>query len=289
MRQPITSSAGAYLLCALLLAVADLLLDESGNCWRSAMADICDFISRMAKDIRPLSSFDMELIRFFQLNDVLGSVSRAEKPFGPDFSAGTLRTSQASTDDAKASSRTPFTEDYHQALSIMWQWSVLQQSIFLWIRDASCHGEERLSRKQNIQGVELVDKALCLQLTILRVLLPSPFSSDSTCRVLDPYYRWILLGMSQLLQSAAFRRLECDLPIMPLDCLHHQALAALNDVEEMTTHSVLDAAFFLPLFDAVGVAVEAEEDRKRILRFLGNVEACGFGVAKEYRQVISTR
>ena len=91
------------------------------------MGDVCDFISRMVKDLPYLSTLDMALIRFCQLNDVLGSVSRMEKPLGPDFSAELLRMKPISSDNCASASCTTLTDHYDQALSIMWQWATLQQ------------------------------------------------------------------------------------------------------------------------------------------------------------------
>lgn len=72
---------------------------------------------------------------------------------------------------------------------------------------------------------------------------------------------------------------------MPSNCLHEQAVAILDDVEAIVGYSELDVACFLPLMETVNAAIESKEDRRRILRFLDNVEARGFGIAREYRQV----
>lgn len=145
---------------------------------------------------------------------------------------------------------------------------------------------KHMSLENKIQGIELVDEATRLQTFILRVLLPSPSSSKPNYQYLDPYCRWILVIISQLLQHQAMTGLNCDLPIMPPTCLHQQALAALDDIEKITTNSALDIGLFLPVVDAVSTGIDSASDHTRLLHFLENVEARGFGIAREYRQEV---
>lgn len=105
---------------------SQLLLDETADSWRSWMADICDYINHVVTDVLELPLLDKELIRFSQLNDVLGSLSRHERPLGPDFSAAMLKANFESSIGPSAPPHTSFTENYDHLLSVFWQWSHLQ-------------------------------------------------------------------------------------------------------------------------------------------------------------------
>lgn len=87
------------------------------------MAYISEAVGVMVNDVLQLAPLDRELIRLFQLNDVLGSVSRHENPLGPDFSGAVLKARCTSMSTDSVTSCT----SYDHVLSAMWKWSVLQQ------------------------------------------------------------------------------------------------------------------------------------------------------------------
>ncbi|KAG5663585.1 hypothetical protein KAF25_001521, partial [Fusarium avenaceum] len=311
LKQSQAVDASVPLLCASLLTVTDLLIDDTGDQWRTRMVYMNELVGIVVNDVSELSPLDMELIRFFQLNDVLGSISRHENPLGPNFSVAMSKTPYTSTTTNSVTSSTLYADNYDHILSAMWKWSVLRQRIAWWIANASCQGSDHdgddnnnhdyhnhkenqdnyktknntsLNLQKKIQGIELVDEVTRLQSFILGVLLPFPCSSEPKDQYLDPYCRWMLVDISQLLQHQAMTDLECGLPIMPPACLREQALAALDDIEKMTGHSELDMGFFLPVVDVISREISSEGNFTRLLHFLGNVEARGFGIAREYRQ-----
>ncbi|CEI67681.1 unnamed protein product [Fusarium venenatum] len=312
LKQSSTTMATVPLLCASLLAVTDLLLDDTGDHWRTRMACISESVGVMVNDDLQLAPLDRELIRLFQLNDVLGSVSRQENPLGPNFSEAILKTRCTSKSTESFTSCTLY--DY--VLSAMWKWSVLQKRclkilgqicLFLltiacriihWVGDVSYHhgdntnndddddNSKNLSLEDKIEGIELIDEATRLQSFLLRVLLLPPSPSKPNYQYLDPYCRWMLVSISQVIQHQVMTGLECDLPVMPPTCLQQQALAALDDIEKITTNSALDIGFFLPVVDAVSTGIASAGDHARLLHFLENVEARGYGIAREYRQEV---
>ncbi|KAF4465261.1 fungal specific transcription factor domain-containing [Fusarium albosuccineum] len=260
---------------------ANLLVDGTGDGWRAWTRVVCDnLVNRIAEDMAILSPFDKELIRFLQLNAVLGALSNNERAAGSDFAAQMMQRPLTPI----FGSPTSYTQHYEQALSVMWRWSHLLQSINQWTAATGGISNEMLSLEKKIEGIELVRAVSHLQSNIIEILLASPESYEPNCRFLDPYFRWVLVGMSRRLQYPDIHHLECSLPIMPLECLHDQALSTLNELEEMTSHCALDVAVFLPLADHMGDIIESKQDLGRVIRFLSHVEACGFAVAREYRE-----
>ncbi len=90
------------------------------------MADVSHYVNHVVADDSILSSLDKELVRFFQLMDTLGSLSRYEKPLGPNFSATILDAASPSM-GVVAPTNTSFTDRYDHLLSLMWQWAHWQQ------------------------------------------------------------------------------------------------------------------------------------------------------------------
>ncbi|KAJ3530409.1 hypothetical protein NM208_g9343 [Fusarium decemcellulare] len=268
MKRP-TKTTSSCLLCVSLIAIAILLVDGTGDGWRAWTRVVCDdLVNRIAEDMAILSPFDKELIRFLQLNAVLGALSNNERAAGSDFAAAMMQRPLTPI----FGSPTSYTQHYEQAF--INQWTAATGGI----------SNEMLSLEKKIEGIELIREVSRLQSNIIEILLASPESYEPNCRFLDPYFRWVLVGMSRRLQYPDLHHLECSLPIMPLECLHDQALSTLNELEEMTSHCALDVAVFLPLADHMGDIIESKQDLGRVIRFLSHVEACGFAVAREYRE-----
>lgn len=166
---------------------------------------------------------------------------------------------------------------------------------------ASKTEEQRLSFKEGdevsresidlkVQGLNIVCEVSALQSRMIGNLMQlSSSPHDQASAGISPYYHWALTGLSHMFQQNAWKSLMCDLPVMPAEALHQQALAALGHVEMLISQLGLDLALYLPFADFVGREMETELERQRVLKFLDLVKSRGFDAADEYKQHLLVR
>ncbi|VUC33743.1 unnamed protein product [Clonostachys rosea] len=281
MARPYSENTTVLLLCSLLLAVPDLLLNPTAESWRLWIIHVRNFTNYMVEEGKDLSKLDGELMRFFQLNDLLGSIPFSQRPVGQDFAARLQR--EATTSDQP---KDPASERPNQVLSLMWRWAVFQERLHQW--NLLSADPDNRDPNHGLEGIEIICEASSLQASMLQALLSDSAASPSTTQddSYSQYMRWALICLSQQLQASALTSLQCELPVMTPECLHDQAIDLMEGIEALTAQSLLDVAFFLPLAEAVAPVVEEEDDRTRLFRFLDTVKQRGFGVADEYRREI---
>jgi hypothetical protein len=103
----------------LLLTSEQLLLDDTADGWRGWIETVFNYISPSLHNLEGLSDFEQDLLRFWQLNNVLGSLARPETPLGFDFSRS-LPTGQDTTPGS-------FSRTYDHLLSVLWRVSDLDK------------------------------------------------------------------------------------------------------------------------------------------------------------------
>lgn len=81
-----------------------------------------NFANYLVEEGRDFSQLDGELMRFFQLNDLLGSIPFLQKPIGQDFAARLQKEAATSDKPSDLASGRP-----NHVLSLMWRWAVLQE------------------------------------------------------------------------------------------------------------------------------------------------------------------
>ncbi|RYC78333.1 hypothetical protein BFJ63_vAg18792 [Fusarium oxysporum f. sp. narcissi] len=294
LRRPNTSRFSSVLLCALLLAVAELLLDASGHGWQLWLQRISDFLISYSdrKDGSSYTIFEQGLIQFFQFNNLLGAISRGELPLGPQCLISSPCILPRPAIPSLAAQQPCDQQQIDRVLCVMWQWTELQQRMQHWISHAE--KQPRPSNKHSTQasydidrivrGLEIVCSASTLQAQIVEELLNlSRFPQDQITVCLNPYYHWALTGLSQALQHNAWQFLSCELPVMSAEALHQQATLALDCLEQIASESELDVAFYLSVVDFVGLEMASMTQRKRMLTFLDVVKARGFDITEEYK------
>ncbi|KAH6670881.1 hypothetical protein F5X68DRAFT_44179 [Plectosphaerella plurivora] len=276
MRRPSKGSAMGCLPFAMILAIAELLLDDSADNWRGWIEKVFNYIGPNLHDLTGITALEEDLLRFWQLNNVLGSFARPEKPLGSDFSR-----SLSSRHDGAASA---FSAAYDHLLSVLWRVSDLQKRIFDWTSDVTQGPDHQSSVNDTVRGLGIVSEISGMQQEVLDVVLGTSTAEASVSDSLEPFYRWALLGTSQLMQQHAnLQALECTLPILPQDLARDQSIAILNDIERLVTKPTLDIAFFLPLMETVHLSPLGDDSRPRVAILLDRAESCGFGVAKALR------
>lgn len=136
-----------------------------------------------------------------------------------------------------------------------------------------------------VQGLDIICEASALQARVINDLLQLSEEPDSQVSVcITPYYHWALTGLSHRLYHEAWKTLKCELPVMPAESLHQQALVTLSCVETLASQSGFDVALYLPFADFIGREMETPMEQTRVLAFLEIVRSRGFGLANEYRK-----
>ncbi|CAH0044848.1 unnamed protein product [Clonostachys solani] len=279
MARPSSQNTTVLLLCSLLLAIPDLLLNPTAESWRLWIIHVRNFANYIVEEGKDFSQLDGELMRFFQLNDLLGSIPFLQKPVGQDFAARLQEEAATSDKPSDLAAGRP-----NHVLSLMWRWAVLQERLHQW--DLLSADTDNKDPNHGLEGIEIICEASSLQASMLQALLSNSASSSTHDDSYSQYMRWALICLSQQLQTSALNSLECELPVMTPECLHEQAISLMEGIESLTAQSLMDVAFFLPLSEAVAPVMEVQDDRTRLIRFLDTVKQRGFGVADEYRREI---
>ncbi|KAL2876122.1 hypothetical protein SGCOL_008661 [Colletotrichum sp. CLE4] len=136
-----------------------------------------------------------------------------------------------------------------------------------------------------VQGLDIICEASALQARVINDLLQLSEEPDNQVSIcITPYYHWTLTGLSHRLYDEAWKSLMCELPVMPAEALHQQALVTLSCVETLASQSGFDVALYLPFADFIGREMETPTEQTRILAFLEIVRCRGFGLENEYRK-----
>ncbi|KAK1455966.1 hypothetical protein CCUS01_10326 [Colletotrichum cuscutae] len=268
LKKPDPSSFSSVLLSTLLLAVIELVLCAEDGAFQKWLQRISSYIAQHleAKTYAGLTTFERSLIRFFNFLNTLSAIALNEEPLDRqmDFELSSSR---------PIAPRTISDEDeIDDMLSSLKQWARLQSSY-----------REAIDLK--VQGLDIICEASALQARVINDLLrlsEEPDSQVSIC--ITPYYHWTLTGLSHRLYHEAWKTLKCELPVLPAESLHQQALVTLSCVETLASQSGFDVALYLPFADFIGREMETPTEQTRVLAFLEIVRSRGFGLANEYRK-----
>ncbi|OLN96572.1 Sphingoid long-chain base transporter RSB1-like protein 2 [Colletotrichum chlorophyti] len=249
LKRPEASEFNPTLLSALLLAVIELLLDSKDGTFQWWLQRISTFLRRQRGngDIDPLGR---ALTRFFDFLNVLLAIANLEPPMGAETPVQHLPSRSIAVPEHSDEDR------IDEMLSSLWHWARLQARMMKWTADAE--GQNLVGQADSqkswetanakVQGLDIVCEASALQARIIEdLLLLSRRPTDQVSICITPYYHWALIGLSHRLQHPAWNSLMCELPVMPAEVLHQQALDALGCVETLVRQSGLDVALYLPL------------------------------------------
>lgn len=268
------------------------------------MSTIGEYISQGIRNGAVLSTFDKELIRYFQLGDSIAAVSQSCNPLGPDFTAHVAPTPHGS--GGVVYQNLLGNRDY-----LMWalhKWATMQHrydtllpsallpsmlhfslpyltlcSMILWDHEVS--GSQRLAVEQKVRGIELICEASAFQSEMLSCFFRdalTPAKDDDQSH--SPYYSWPLVGISQMLRRDSWKMLECDLPVLDPDTLREQALVMVDRADQATRKAALSVAFYIPLVYGAGKEMHTKDDQARVLQFFDNSRARQLPIAELFRK-----
>ncbi|KAF9879485.1 hypothetical protein CkaCkLH20_03028 [Colletotrichum karsti] len=293
LKKPETTNFTPVLMSALLLAAVELMLAQKDGTFKSWLTRISNFLKACSQKY-PISSwtpFEKDLVRFFKFLDILSSIAERGPPVEPQVAPEPWPARPLTVEASGGTVPSPDSRKVDAMLSAMWQWASLQPRAMTWVTKTQ---EQRLfsdgseSFKESIdlkvQGLDIICEVSALQSRMIGNLMQlSTDPHDHASASISPYYHWALTGLSHMLQHDAWRFLMCDLPIMPAEVLHQQALAALGHVETLIGQLGLDLALYLPFADFVGQEMETPAEQQRMLKFLDIIKSRGFDVVDEYR------
>lgn len=265
-----------------------MLIDQTGDLWEPWVSTIGDYIARRVHDGTTLLPLEEELIRFFQLSDILSSVTRFLNPLRNNFESSVLSTP---TTLPRAADASPSANGDH-LLSVLYKWALLQHNMVKWNIEATSaggagddgSGSRQLTAEHRARGIEILCEASALQLDMLG-LHPEASSTDRGDSALLPYYSWPLVGISQLLgQTDSWNLLGCELPMLDARNLRQQARTMLEHVEVVLSQNGPSTAFYMPLVYAAGLELRSDEERKRIIRLFDDPRASSYRIRCMYRR-----
>ncbi|KXH49014.1 hypothetical protein CNYM01_10807 [Colletotrichum nymphaeae SA-01] len=295
LKKPDPSSFSSVLLSTLLLAVIELVLCAEDGAFQKWLQRISSYIAQhlQAKSYAVLTTFERSLIRFFNFLNTLSAIALNEEPLDRqmDFELSSSR---------PVAPRTISDEDkIDDMLSSLKQWARLQSRGTHYIRMVEWalklekstmtfqleNDNYREAIDLKVQGLDIICEASALQARVINDLLQLSEEPDSQVSIcITPYYHWTLTGLSHRLYHEAWKTLKCELPVLPAESLHQQALVTLSCVETLASQSGFDVALYLPFADFIGREMETPTEQTRVLAFLEIVRSRGFGLANEYRK-----
>ncbi|KAF7594652.1 hypothetical protein BBP40_008742 [Aspergillus hancockii] len=132
-------------------------------------------------------------------------------------------------------------------------------------------------------GIEIICSASGLQRAIIATVLSYtdvPVSAIPPAILsLLPYYQWSLAGLSRQFDHPAWSSLGCGLPIMHNDLVNQQAIQAFEYAEKRLSSADFEAFLYTPTMNIVGLEMQTEHERARVLRFVTTLKTKGFAVA----------
>jgi hypothetical protein len=157
--------------------------------------------------------------------------------------------------------------------------------IYDWTADVSQDLDHQHNITNTVRGLNIVTEMSGLQAEVLDVILNTFATQAPIPNSLEPFYRWVLIGTSQVMQQhAGLQILQCALPVLPRHCARDQFVAILDEIERLVTQPTLDIAYFLPMMETLHLSPFGEESKPRVSKLLDKAEYCGFGVAKALRE-----
>ncbi|GME44948.1 putative fungal specific transcription factor domain-containing protein [Neofusicoccum parvum] len=286
------------LLCALLCGFAEQLLsDKTGKTWRALIRDTGEYIRQNGRPRELQGDFESALVRFLRMSDALGAILMCEDvalPMARPHFTPQLEPNAASDDG---------TGRLDSLVDILEKWAMLQFRGLTWALESEKHGfpsisedddavqsdslvpqsDKCVSSQHATIGIEIICQASRLQREIIASILSfadqDPQDLEPGVLSTVPYYHWGLTGLSRLFLHPAWSALNCELPVMDDEMIRKQAIAALDYAEGRLSRVELEAILYMPITHLVGLEMKAEEERKRVLDFLGVIKNKGFDVA----------
>ncbi|KAL3303909.1 transcription factor thi1 [Colletotrichum asianum] len=300
LKKPEITKFTAILMSALLLAAVELMICEAPGTFEMWLRRISKFLDTYSKRraVSTWTPFEKDLVRLFKFLDILSSIAKNDWPVETQVAPEPWPALPLTIEASGNSVPSPDSRKVDAMLSAMWQWADLQPRALAWvskIEEQRLHFEEEdeVSKESidlKVQGLNIVCEVSALQSRMIGNLMQLSLNPhDQASASISPYYHWALTGLSHMFQQNAWKSLMCDLPVMPAEALHQQALAALGHVEMLISQLGLDLALYLPFADFVGREMETELERQRVLKFLDLVKSRGFDAADEYKQHLLVR
>ncbi|KAK1707955.1 uncharacterized protein BDZ83DRAFT_592947 [Colletotrichum acutatum] len=289
LKKPDPSSFSSVLLSTLLLAVIELFLCAEDGAFQRWLQRISSYIAQhsKAKSYAGLTTFERSLIRFFSFLNTLSAIALNEEPLdrqmGFELSSSRPIAPRTSSDEDKIDDMLYSLQQWARLQSRMVEWALKVEKSTMTFH--SNEGKYREAIDLKVQGLDIICEASVLQARVINDLLQLSEEPDSQVSIcITPYYHWTLTGLSHRLYHKAWKTLMCELPVMPTESLHQQALVTLSYVETLASQSGFDVALYLPFADFIGREMETPTEQTRVLAFLEIVRSRGFGLANEYRK-----
>ncbi|OHF03403.1 hypothetical protein CORC01_01122 [Colletotrichum orchidophilum] len=289
LKKPNSSPFSSVLLSTLLLAVIELVLCAEDGAFKKWLQRISSYVAQHTRvnGYAGFTTFERSLIQFFNFLNILSAIAANEAPLErrtePEVSIGRPLAPKIISDDAKIDDMISFLNQWARLQSRMVEWTLKSES------RANAWPSEGDNRREainlKVQGLDIICEASTLQARVISNLLQLSQDPDSQVSVcITPYYHWALTGLSYRLNHESWKSLLCELPVLPAEALHQQALVALGCVETLTSQSGFDVALYLPLAEFIGREMGTSTEQTRMLAFLDIVKGRGFGLADEYRK-----
>jgi hypothetical protein len=142
--------------------------------------------------------------------------------------------------------------------------------------------DEKYKIESNVGGINIICIASQFQRDIIACVLWYSHQELGTFgNVMLTLYQSATIEISHIFSDPCWLSLECELPVMPLQLSHEQAISALSHAESSLQHLHLEAIIYAPVLYAIGMEMARKSDRYRILRFISHIEKKGFSVTKQ--------
>lgn len=158
-----------------------------------------------------------------------------------------------------------------------------------WVTAVLSQPSKSLTPKQKVNGITILCDTTSLQSKLLheyRKFSKTPRPPDARIQLLAAYSYWTLISISQHLQHAKWKTLDCDLPSMTVDNVHFKALNTLDCMDTMLSRAGLCVGVLLPVVFSMGHEMVSETERARVMAMLDNQDSRGFELSGHFRDAL---
>ncbi|KAF2180228.1 hypothetical protein K469DRAFT_715478 [Zopfia rhizophila CBS 207.26] len=284
-----------FLLRLLLLGFIELMTDKTGLSWGQLVHHFWHYVI-LNQYTSPMSkNLNSQLLQLTRMSIVIRELMFLVTPPAVE---PTLEGSLASLCDTQriigpglepVSSENEMLEFLIRTLG---RWACLKNRTINWMKDIYSLWErdrslrDRCSARESLEGLEIISQACTLQQEVITMISSytatsaPPLSASRSGNFMLPMLHWILAGISRIFSTPAWQSQDWELPVMQESLIHDQALKALDGAEKMMNRAQLEAVFYGTMSPVVGLEMELEEERERVIRLLRNIERKGFAVAE---------